>query len=504
MLDDITAQVAGRLGGSGVSPAPLALAAGGVGVRPTSSLDGLTVLLHGPEPRAFTVEDTHPSRRLRAEPLLPAEVRDQIGIQLRLKAAELVTPVYHQVVAQNASRRAALELVNFDRETGEINPRLWDVTRPLGAGLDKDAKSASPAGDLSLSELRRQMYAMQDKAARLVPGSRIARCTRYRAGSVVDVRISTAGQAYYGGLQSCGSVWACSVCSARVTAVRRDELQQALDYARAGGLHLSLLTLTGPHGPRDDLGKLQECHRQAYRYFVSGKRRLSALLDELGFIGSIRGQEVTHGQKGWHPHWHVLLFTAGPITEAQEAAVMTQWTRSAARAGLGEVNRGALHLDRSIRLSGDELVGKLGLYICKWGAAEELTRSHVKKAGRGGRSPWQLLSNAVDGDDRAAALWCEYERVYKGAKQLVWSKGLRELMGLKEVLSDDEAAALEPEGWTVAAELTPVQWRAVRRAGLRAELLEVATTSNDAPLCYSHAFRAEQVVKEWLASLLRV
>ncbi len=461
---------------------------------------------HGVEPRAFTEQDTHPARRRRDEVLLPAEVRDQIAIQLRNRSAQLRTPVYDQAVERNASRRAARRAVDLDELTGEISRRTWDSSRPLPVVvpvvLDKDAKSASPDGSLSLPDLRRQMYAMQDKAARLVPGGRLAHCTRTPAGSVVDVRISIRGQAYYGGLQTCGSVWACSVCSARVTAVRRDELQQALDYARAGGLHLSLLTLTGPHGPRDDLGKLQEAHRQAYRYFVSGKLRLSALLDELGFIGSIRGQEVTHGQQGWHPHWHVLLFTAGPITDAQEAAVMRQWTRSAARAGLGEVNRGALHLDPSIRLSGDELVGKLGLYVCKWGAAEELTRSHVKKAGRGGRSPWQLLSNAVQGDDHAAALWCEYERVYKGAKQLVWSKGLRELMGLKELLSDDEAAALEPDGWTVAAKLTPPEWRLVRRLDLRAELLDIATSPNDAPLCYSHAYRAEQLIKEWLALLL--
>jgi hypothetical protein len=412
----------------------------------------------------------------------------------------LLTPVYDQVVDRNASRRAARQAVDLDELTGEINRRTFDTLRPLPVVLETDAKSASGSPS---PELRRRSYALQDTAARLASG-RITHCGRTRVGSVVEVRITPAGRSYYGGLQTCASVWACPICSSKVTGTRRDELQEALLYAKAGGLHVSMLTLTAPHGPRDDLYKLQRAHRAAYRGFTSGRSRLKDLLAPVGLVGTIRGQEVTHGQNGWHPHWHVLLFTGLPISDLAAAELFSSWQHEASRAGLGQVSTAALRLDRDTRLSGDELVNALGLYVVKWGAAEELTRSHVKLAGRGGRSPWQLLGEATDGDVQAGLLWAEYARVYKGQRQLVWSQGLRALFGLGEPLSDEEAAALEPDGWTVAAELTPTEWRLVRRLGLRAELLEVATSPNDAPLCYSHAFRAEQVVKEWLASLLRV
>jgi len=48
--------------------------------------------------------------------------------------------------------------------------------------------------------------------------------------SMVDLRRSKLSDAlYYAGLQTCGSPWACPLCSAKISERRREEVQQAID-----------------------------------------------------------------------------------------------------------------------------------------------------------------------------------------------------------------------------------------------------------------------------------
>ena len=63
--------------------------------------------------------------------------------------------------------------------------------------------------------------------------------------------------ASYGGLQTCGSVWVCPVCGAKVVERRRGEIQQAMAQHRACGGEVHLLTLTAPHTRFDVLEELQ-------------------------------------------------------------------------------------------------------------------------------------------------------------------------------------------------------------------------------------------------------
>lgn len=458
--------------------------------------------------------DTAPRGRRRQPSTLP---NLSTPAARRENSRSLKTPGVDWMRGRVGELHQVINAHNLDYETGEIAPRVFDATRALKASLDKEAKSAStapraggpggaktpgtPEGSDAL-EARRRMFQLQDTAAHWLKGQRVASCGRLAAAGAVDVRVSPDGQAYMGGLQTCASVWACPVCSAKVTAARRDELHTALQEARSLGLHVSMLTLTAPHGPTDKLRALQEAHRAAYRLFTSGRYRLKALLESVGFVGTIRAQEVTHGENGWHPHWHTLIFTSEPITLALRDRLFASWQRAAAHAGLGQVSTSALSLERSIRLTGDELAGRFGLYVCKWGAAEELTRSHVKKAGRGGRSPWQLLGDATDGDRRAARLFQVYALAYKGQRQLVWSQGLRDLLGLSDPPSDEEIAQAEPDGYAVALVLEGHDWRRVRQSGKRFELLEVAT-AGAGPLCLSPGRRAREAVLPWLAELRR-
>jgi hypothetical protein len=107
-------------------------------------------------------------------------------------------------------------------------------------------------------------------------------------------------------------------------------------------------------------------------------------------------------------------------------------------------------------------------YVTKWGMDSELTKGHLKK-GRKSVNPWDLLrvyalgldhnaiapelrevfvSLGID-EKRAGALFLTFFKAFKGSRQLYWSNGLRDKLGLKKEKSDQELA--EEEMDTAAA-----------------------------------------------------
>ena len=94
----------------------------------------------------------------------------------------------------------------------------------------------------------------------------------------------------------------------------------------------------------------------------------------------------------------------------------------------------------------------------------------------------QLLLDYCQGDKMAGQLWQEYARVLKGRKQLVWSHGLRKLLGLGIDQSDLEIAKRIEQDAILLACLTLRDWRIVRDNDCRGELLEVASSGYVAQL----------------------
>src|ERR1039458_6512923 len=80
------------------------------------------------------------------------------------------------------------------------------------------------------------------------------KCGVVSLGDGVQIRVKDG--AYFCGLTTCGSVWRCTVCSAKVRATRADELVRALEahYAAGGAVHL--LTMTVAHDKTDRLARL--------------------------------------------------------------------------------------------------------------------------------------------------------------------------------------------------------------------------------------------------------
>ena len=146
---------------------------------------------------------------------------------------------------------------------------------------------------------RVERFALQSVARDILPDSRTAKCLRIRAHDR-DVQVWKSKKhktASYGGLQTCGSVWVCPVCGAKVVERRRGEIQQAMAQHRACGGEVHLLTLTAPHTRFDVLEELQAKLGKALNGFLADKT-VKKIFKEMGYIGQIRGYEVTHGRKG--------------------------------------------------------------------------------------------------------------------------------------------------------------------------------------------------------------
>jgi hypothetical protein len=320
---------------------------------------------------------------------------------------------------------------------------------------------------------RIQRFMLQSVARKLLPKTRTNNCLRVRQGGkqIQVLKSKEHGTASYGGLQTCGSVWQCPVCAAKISERRRVEVLGAMTAHKAQGGAVNMLTLTCPHQRSDDLVELLAKQAKALTRFWSDKQ-VKALLAELLTIGQIKATEVTHGRlstfdNGWHPHYHVLLFCgSGVDLEAVEAALYPRWVNACRLAGLGEPSR-----EHGLKLDGGDEAGK---YISKWGLENEITKGHIKKA-KTGETPFDLLrALALDDSDRqAAALFIEFANAFKGKRQLRWSKGLKARFALEE--KSDEALAEEKDDHAeLLGLLTIEQWRDVLAADGRGTLLSAA------------------------------
>lgn len=313
-------------------------------------------------------------------------------------------------------------------------------------------------------------------AADELRGGRQRACHRARQSKdrPVTVEMGARKRAYWGGVQVCGSVWGCPLCAASISERRRLDLAEAIVAANVQGLQVVLMTLTIRHGVGDDVRDMLRRMSDARRRMTSGRRGVAWRI-AVGLRGSVRALEVTHGVNGWHPHYHILLFL-GPhrLTLEQIAAGYGErWIAACVKAGLPAPLPGvACTVQDGMWASA---------YVSKWGLPEELAKAHVKHArARVGRTPMDLLrAYADDGDVRAGELWREYAAAFKGQRQLWWSRGLRAMLGLPDVLPDEEAAQVDEAGAEVLAVVTEYQRRALANAQALGAVLDVAETNRE-------------------------
>lgn len=336
------------------------------------------------------------------------------------------------------------------------------------------ARLVRPKGEVG-SRLER--FALQSVARLIQPQSRTGACLRNRISGATHVAVKYSkvrSRATYGNLQTCGSVWACPVCAARISEHRRTELVALVNAHKKAGGSVLLVTRTVPHSLSQSLsGLLAKLAIAEDRYKSSGAwKRLQA---RFGFIGTVRAIECTYGSNGWHPHIHELVFLAGPVDHAAlKVALHERWSAVAVRAGFS-----APSFQHGLDVRDGSYAAQ---YASKWGIESELAKWHVKVGKESSLSPFDLLRVALQDDDAAAVksaqlLFLEYAKAFHGRRQLVYSKGLRDLYLHAPELSDQEVAAGQDIDAEVLGLLTPDHWKALLRAGSRGRLLEAINAS---------------------------
>jgi hypothetical protein len=362
-------------------------------------------------------------------------------------------------------------------------------------GLGKYAKSASPplspeekkralrsdrymylgvARDLLISEGRKAGLAHPHDFAKT------AKCLHVRRDRRVDVYQSKEHRtAFYGGLITCGSVWACPVCAAKVQERRRVELAQGVEWAWAAGLQPIMVTLTAPHYKSQSLKELRQMQAAALKHLRSNAGG-QKLRERLGFEGLIRALEVTYGQSGWHLHTHELWFVGRDIeADSAKALILDRWRSACAKVGLLDLDNSAQV--RAFDLHSVDVKGKCVIsdYLVKmdkqthWGVDREMAKATSKAGRRSGLHPFGLLAEAAEGDVKAGRLFVEYVCGMKGQRQLYWSEGLKERAGIVDLSDEDTAAKLEDKA-DVLGGMEAAQWDLVLQHKARARLLDAA------------------------------
>lgn len=363
-----------------------------------------------------------------------------------------------------------------------------DPEEDYGRGAYSPDRPNPNQPDPEVAIRRRQRRALRAVSARILYKEAVHRCGRHispdfvpdpghglRKISYADIKLAD-GRAFMANVVTCGSVWHCPVCAAKIAEGRAQDVEDVVTAHEKAGGSVYHAVFTIPHGKFDACADLKQAVSKSWQKLQQG-RAWKEIKERAGFVGSIRALEVTHGGNGWHPHIHVLFFLSGNDAKAMRAGrafgeeVFRRWAGIVERSGFGKCSKRAFRFDRAWTAK------EAGKYVSKWGSAEELTKAHMKSAGSTQRSPWQILKDIEEyesPDD--IRLFKEYCAAFKGARQLTYSRGLRELYAEEEA-PDEDLANAEPVDAVTVARVDEQGFKIVRDRELEDTLLEAVERS---------------------------
>lgn len=282
---------------------------------------------------------------------------------------------------------------------------------------------------------------------------------------------------YYGGLVVCGDVWSCPLCAQKISEHRGEEIKRAVESWEAQGGTVAMLTLTFPHYDGQYCAPLLDKFGKA-RILMKKRPSYQTLMKQIGLAGDINRTEVTYGANGWHIHCHTLLFLKGNV-RLTSCALLPLWASACEAVGLPSPSR-AHGVKVSTPKEVAEYIAKQGKETSNWTIEKEMTKGHIKRGGMEGMTPFDLLRAYRDTkEERYADLFREYSKAFRGKRQLVWSRGLRDLLALAPELTDEEAATSQDELDQLLHMIPLKVWEYVRKFNLRGQLLELANKGPD-------------------------
>ena len=289
-------------------------------------------------------------------------------------------------------------------------------------------------------------------------------------------------RAFYTGLSTCGNVWTCPVCSAKIQERRRVEISQGMDWGYANFKKCVMVTTTIPHKITDPLPDLLTKYADALRFLRSG-REWQACKKKIGFVGLIRSLELTVGKNGWHPHTHELWFV-DPSCDAEELQnlILKRWENACIKTGLLTPDKIEAFREHAVNFKDNATNSE---YLQKfddgkaWGVDREMAKSSSKSSVFGCH-PFELLCEYAGGlsdlsQEIRGDMFIDYAMAMKGKRQLYWSKGLKELVGITD--KTDEQICEEPDEIAILlGQITPKRWKLVLDEFAEAEILYRAET----------------------------
>lgn len=425
---------------------------------------------------------------------------------------------------------AKWDLQEIAREILMDDFRGWWKKR---ADLLKKTAPGEKGPSVAGSEREKWLLSIDDGAAhptdwfdRKIP--RINNCHRAIIRNDVNVLAKPDAKfAHYNGLQSCGSVWNCPTCAAKITESRRHEIVSAHEKwilkGSEGQNACFMMSLTFPHNHDQSLRKCVKWFQKARRllkqqkalkrrghYYVGRGYRVekpvevfTQILEKYQIVGTVTALEVTHSfVNGWHVHSHDLIFgramDAAGLAELEKDLTVA-WMYACKRAGVKIPSAKAFEKN-AIRISRADTpadyIAKFGVEVyqekreildTKWGSSQELTKQHIKSCRLPKhRTPFDFLreiESATDPDARKALkhkygkLYLEYTRQFKGKRQLFFSKGLRQLLKLGKEKTNQEIMAETDNQAELKGSMKKDQWHKVCAIGWRGVLLEKAMTT---------------------------
>lgn len=332
------------------------------------------------------------------------------------------------------------------------------------------ARSALGINTDNSSSLLSQRFQLLHHVRKLLHKERVSGCfyRRISKNQPVDVFLNkTRNKANFGNIQRCANPWACPVCASIISEGRKNEVKQAMDWWKQQGGSVLLMTLTVPHYSSTDIKQLKKDVQKAYGYLMKGTRKSQELFKKYGIEHYISAFEVTFGQNGAHPHFHILLFVRDSVTNPKESAMRLEfyeeWANSCAKARLDEPS-----YEHGLDLQDGSYADK---YVNKWGLEHEMTKSYMKKGKTDSKTPFDLIrAFAATGDKEAARLFQLYYYTFKGSRQLNWSRSLKKSSNTQEQ-SDQEIIDQTDNIAEMVMQLDPELWHPIRKHGKQGEFL---------------------------------
>ena len=376
---------------------------------------------------------------------------------------------------------SALFLEAVDSETGEIHRLERKPDGSLGV---------APPSRLQQQALMYSRKAGLDSLLQLLPPRkngqphRCFKCHRYPLpnGQVAAMYSEQYKKAFYAGVQVCANQWLCPVCMRKLSERKKGEVEEGLLRAKAKGWRAVLITLNFRHTKDDKLAVLlSQLVGKDSASDKFGKNKAGRLLkQQLGYQGHIRALEITHGENGWHPHLHTLMFIEDhsiSVEEIQERASAI-WSKACSKVGA------FAHLVHGCNVQegndAGSYISKMGLDKGITSLASEVAKGSSKLGRRSGRSYLQILDGAISGSAQDTALWVEFAMATEGRDALRWSNKLREKLAMGQELTDEEIAAeTEDESALIFSLITGAGWKRIYGEGFEAHLLNLIETNPD-------------------------